>query len=31
MVYSPTVVTVPPVARDEEHEELDGVLADFFL
>jgi hypothetical protein len=22
MVYSPDVVTVPPVARDEEHEEL---------
>ena len=23
MVYSPTAVTVPPVAREEEHEELD--------
>jgi len=25
------VVTVPPVAREEEHEALDGVLAAFFL
>ena len=25
------VVPVPPVAREEEHDELDGVLAAFFL